>query len=69
MSTWPPARSRPLPDHLYDRLKQIESAHASLPVPDYVGHVMGIPPRPTAEHYIDSIGAHHLRRSKPWTSH
>jgi carnitine 3-dehydrogenase len=35
----------PLPDHLYDRLKAIESAHASLPVPDYVGHVMGLPPR------------------------
>ncbi|MCZ3388793.1 MAG: thioesterase family protein [Actinomycetia bacterium] len=35
----------PLPDHLYERLKAIESAHAVLPVPDYVGHVMGLPPR------------------------
>ncbi len=34
----------PLPDHLFDRLKQIETAHASLPVPDYVGHVMSLPP-------------------------
>ena len=34
----------PLPDHLYDRLKQIEAAHSTLPVPDYVGHVMHIPP-------------------------
>jgi acyl-CoA thioester hydrolase len=33
-----------LPDDLYDRLKQIEAAHAALPVPDYVGHVMGLPP-------------------------
>ena len=39
----------PLPDHLYDHLKQIEAAHANLPVPDYVGHVMGIPPpKPTS---------------------
>lgn len=35
----------PLPDHLFDRLKAIESAHAALPVPDYVGHVMGLPLR------------------------
>ena len=34
----------PLPDDLYDHLKQIEAAHAVLPVPDYVGHVMGLPP-------------------------
>jgi acyl-CoA thioester hydrolase len=39
----------PLPDHLYDRLKQIEAAHAGLPVPDYVGHVMGLPPSRPAE--------------------
>lgn len=39
----------PLPDHLYDRLKQIEAAHADLPVPDYVGHVMGLPPSRPAE--------------------
>ena len=38
-------RVAPLPDHLYERLKAIESAHAALPVPDYVGHVMGLPPR------------------------
>ena len=38
-----------LPDHLYDRLKQIEAAHADLPVPDYVGHVMGLPPSRPAE--------------------
>jgi acyl-CoA thioester hydrolase len=35
----------PLPDHLYDRLKAIEVAHATLPVPEYVGHVMGLPQR------------------------
>lgn len=35
----------PLPDHLYRRLKAIEAAHAALPVPDYVGHVMGLPKR------------------------
>ena len=34
----------PLPDDLYDHLRQIEAAHAGLPVPDYVGHVMRIPP-------------------------
>ena len=34
-----------LPEHLYDRLKAIEAAHASLPVPEYVGHVMGLPRR------------------------
>ena len=37
----------PLPDHLYERLVAIRQAHATLPVPDYVGHVMRIPdPRP-----------------------
>lgn len=35
----------PLPDDLYSRLKAIEAAHADLPVPDYVGHVMGLPKR------------------------
>ncbi|MCZ3386464.1 MAG: thioesterase family protein [Actinomycetia bacterium] len=35
----------PLPDHLYERLAAIASAHAVLPIPDYVGHVMGLPPR------------------------
>lgn len=35
----------PLPDPLYSRLKSIEQAHATLPVPDYVGHVMGLPKR------------------------
>lgn len=39
----------PLPDHLYDRLKAIEAAHSALPVPDYVGHVMGLPPRKPTE--------------------
>jgi acyl-CoA thioesterase FadM len=38
-----------LPDDLYSRLKQIESAHAHLPVPDYVGRVMGLPPSKPAE--------------------
>jgi len=33
----------PLPDDLYERLVAIRQAHASLPVPDYVGHVMRIP--------------------------
>jgi len=35
----------PLPDHLYSRLKAIEKAHITLPVPEYVGHVMGLPRR------------------------
>lgn len=35
----------PLPDHLFERLMAIEAAHADLPVPDYVGHVMGLPRR------------------------
>jgi len=35
----------PLPDHLYERLTAIAQAHATLPVPDYVGHVMGLPTR------------------------
>jgi acyl-CoA thioester hydrolase len=38
-------RVAPLPDDLYERLKAIEAAHADLPVPDYVGHVMGLPRR------------------------
>jgi hypothetical protein len=37
----------PLPEHLYNRLKAIEAAHAVLAVPDYVGHVMGLPNRPS----------------------
>lgn len=32
-----------LPDHLFDRLTAIAAAHAALPVPEYVGHVMGLP--------------------------
>ena len=36
-----------LPDHLYARLKAIETAHAVLAFPDYVGHVMGLPNRPS----------------------
>lgn len=39
----------PLPDHLYERLKAIEAAHSTLPVPSYVGHVMGLPPRKPTE--------------------
>jgi len=35
----------PLPDHLFERLTAIAAAHASLPVPAYVGHVMGLPTR------------------------
>src|SRR3954470_10321436 len=37
----------PLPAQLHTRLKAIASAHATLPVPDYVGHVMGLPNRPS----------------------
>jgi acyl-CoA thioester hydrolase len=36
-------RVAPMPDHLYERLVAIRDAHAMLPVPDYVGHVMSIP--------------------------
>jgi acyl-CoA thioester hydrolase len=35
----------PMPDYLHDRLVAIRDAHAALPVPDYVGHVMGLPNR------------------------
>lgn len=38
----------PLPEHLRARLEAIEAAHASLPVPDYVGHVMGLPGHATS---------------------
>lgn len=31
-----------LPSHLYERLQAIRAAHATLPVPDSLGHVMGI---------------------------
>jgi carnitine 3-dehydrogenase len=41
------ARAVPLPPHLYERLQAIRAAHAALPVPDAVGHVMGIP-QPTS---------------------
>jgi acyl-CoA thioester hydrolase len=37
------ARTVPLPTHLYERLRSIHAAHATLPVPERVGHVMGIP--------------------------
>ena len=30
----------PFPDHVAGRLRQIRAAHATLPVPSYVGHVM-----------------------------
>jgi acyl-CoA thioester hydrolase len=33
----------PLPTHLYQRLQTIHAAHAALPMPDAVGHIMGIP--------------------------
>jgi len=36
-------RAVPLPPHLYGRLRTIHAAHSALPVPDPVGHVMGIP--------------------------
>ncbi|MDH4159598.1 MAG: thioesterase family protein [Actinomycetota bacterium] len=35
----------PLPEHLKARLDAIADAHGSMPVPDYVGHVMGLPER------------------------
>jgi len=35
----------PMPNHLYRRLESIRDAHATLAVPDYVGHVMGLPQR------------------------
>jgi acyl-CoA thioester hydrolase len=35
-------RATPLPDDIYARLQTIRTAHAALPVPDAVGHVMGI---------------------------
>jgi hypothetical protein len=35
----------PFPEDLAARLRRIAAAHAVLPVPDYVGHVMQIPGR------------------------
>jgi carnitine 3-dehydrogenase len=35
----------PFPPHLRSRLEAVAAAHSVLPVPDYVGHVMGLPPR------------------------
>jgi hypothetical protein len=35
----------PFPGELAGRLRRIAAAHAVLPVPDYVGHVMAIPGR------------------------
>jgi acyl-CoA thioester hydrolase len=35
-------RVTPIPSHLYERLQTIRTAHAVLPVPDAIGHVMGI---------------------------
>ena len=35
----------PFPEDLAGRLRRIAAAHAVLPVPDYVGHVMRIPGR------------------------
>ena len=42
-----PGRVTPMPSHLHERLQAIRAAHAALPVPDAVGHVMGIP-QPTS---------------------
>ena len=38
-------RVTPFPEDLAARLRRIAAAHAVLPVPDYVGHVMQIPGR------------------------
>jgi carnitine 3-dehydrogenase len=38
-------RVSPMPDRLVLRLEAIRDAHRALPVPDYVGHVMGLPKR------------------------
>ncbi len=39
------ARAVPLPAHLTERLRRIRAAHAALPVPEDLGHVIGIPRR------------------------
>jgi acyl-CoA thioester hydrolase len=39
------AKVTPFPEELAGRLRRIAAAHAELPVPDYVGHVMAIPGR------------------------
>jgi acyl-CoA thioesterase FadM len=36
------AKVTPFPEELAGRLRRIAAAHAELPVPDYVGHVMAI---------------------------
>ena len=36
----------PFPPEIGERLRQIRAAHAALPVPGYIGHVMGIPGEP-----------------------
>lgn len=36
-------RTAPMPDHLHRRVAAIRAAHADLPVPGEVGHVIGIP--------------------------
>ncbi|HEY5985652.1 MAG TPA: thioesterase family protein, partial [Streptosporangiaceae bacterium] len=38
-------RVTPFPAEIARRLQRIEAAHAALPVPSYVGHVMRIPGR------------------------
>jgi carnitine 3-dehydrogenase len=43
-----PGRAAVLPPRLYERLQSIRAAHATLPVPDAVGHVMGIRRQPTS---------------------
>jgi len=39
-------KATPFPPEIGGRLRQIRAAHAALPVPGYVGHVMGIPGEP-----------------------
>jgi len=41
-STGPAPKVAAMPDGLYDRISQVSAAHASLGVPDYIGHVMGL---------------------------
>lgn len=38
-------RVSPMPDELLRRLQMIRDTHRALPVPEYVGHVMGLPKR------------------------
>jgi acyl-CoA thioester hydrolase len=40
-------RVAPFPGEIFERLDEIRAAHAVLPVPDYVGHVIQIPRQAT----------------------